>query len=204
MATNRKKIEKTKKNLICDRRSSEKYFDATLEYYKHQKSKAYTTAYNFHTINHIELTNNKKHGFLFKFEGIPKLNEQTYQVDLYERTFRYCDYSYKYLVLKLINPKEESNQNVDQNIEKPVNFPFSKLFTSKINNKLRTVEEIEESEISYKEDEGTCLVHSKLIPIEDSCNDEKNEIGISISEPISETPKNYIEFKNKFKREHKH
>ena len=123
LAANQKKIEKTKENSILNNSSSKKYVDLALEYYKDHKSNVNTMGYNFHTINHIEFTNGKKQKLLFKFEGVPKFNEQKYQVDLYERTFRYCDYSYRYLVIRSKYPKEESNQNFnkcEQIISKPV------------------------------------------------------------------------------------
>ena len=172
--------------MICDDTSTEKHFDACLEYYKHPKSKVNTDTYNFHTMNHIELTDENKQKLLFKFEGIPISNEQKYQVDIYERKFRYCDYSYKYLAITSKSSKEESNQSKE---EKPETIKFSKL----INKKLKTVVELDESETvykdkslnvnlrinpltNYKEDKGGCLVDIKDDLIEDSYNNEKNEI----------------------------
>ena len=147
MATNQKKIEKTDKNLICDDTSTENHLDESFEYYKHPKSKVMTNTYNYHTINHIELTDKNKQKLLFKFEGIPILNEKKYQVDLYERSFRYCDYSFKYLVIKSKYSKEESNQI----IEKPLDTPSSKFITGKFKKKLKTVVEIDESETFYED-----------------------------------------------------
>ena len=180
--------------------------------------------YNFHTINHIEFTDRKKQKLLFKFEGIPIFNERKYQVDLYERTFRYCDYSYKYLVIKSNYPKEESNQNVNKCMEKPVSYPFSKSFTNKINKKLKSVLEIENSETDYIKDEGICLIDKGdclvdegncLLPYpysvdEGDCivdlehksikvssnHNEKNEIDEKLSEPKSQIIKNDFEEKS--------
>lgn len=150
-----------------------------IDNFEGKRNTKYTTRpYDFHTVSHIPITNKKNIKKLFKFEGIPSLNEKKYEVDLYERKYRLCNYSYKYLLIRSTCDDTIDKAGQYMNDCDPINKVFNKVLDTKIKKKLPTIEEFEEDE-SHKEE---CLSDNKepekieIIECDEEPDDDDNLI----------------------------